>query len=191
MNASNQFPIFPLKQSAEVKRHPFLGDMEPHQRRLLEDAARQVHFKAGERVFCEGEPADGIYPIQKGRVQLEAFTRGKGLVPIQTLGGGDVMGWSWLFPPYFWHFGARALEATDALFISGAPLRNECESDHDFGYELMKRLTQIILKRLQATRTQKVENWEMKNPLERMPVTEALEGIPVPEHKETYAQQSN
>jgi CRP-like cAMP-binding protein len=167
MNASNQFPIFRLKQSAEGKGHPFLVDMGPHQRRLLEDAAKRIHFRPGEIIFCEGEPADGLYLIQEGTVQLEAFTRDKGLVPVQALGAGDVMGWSWLFPPCFRHFGARALEATDALFISGVPLRNECESDHDFGYELMKRLTQIILKRLQATRTQQVGNWEMKNPAMR------------------------
>src|SRR5690349_11686317 len=157
MNGRNQFSMFRSKRSAEGKGHPFLGDMEPHQRRLLEDAAKRVHFEPGAVIFCEGEPADGLYLIQRGTVQLEAFTTDKGSVPIQTLGPGDVMGWSWLFPPYFWHFGARALEATEALFINGAPLRNECESDHDFGYELMKRIAEIVLKRLQATRKQKVE----------------------------------
>ena len=74
--------------------------------------------------------------------------------------------------------GARALEPTEALFINGLPLRNECESDHDFGYELMKRLTEIILKRLQATRTQMVENGEMKNPFECMTVAAARGEMP-------------
>jgi CRP-like cAMP-binding protein len=174
MNATNQVPMFQCSPGPEWSRsaieddakfHPFLQDFKAHHRRLLQDAARPVHFEAGEVVFREGEPADGIYLIQTGKVQLEAFAWERGLVPIQTLSSGDVMGWSWLFPPYFWRFGARALEATNALFIHGLPLRNECESDHDFGYEVMKRLAEIILKRLQAARTHMAENGAMANPL--------------------------
>jgi CRP/FNR family cyclic AMP-dependent transcriptional regulator len=134
------------------KAHPFLDGWEPHHARLLRDAARRVHFDAAEVILSEGEPADGLYLIQTGKVQLEAHTHGSGLAPVQTIGAGEVMGWSWLFPPYFWHFGARALEATEVLFINGLPLRNECESDHDFGYELMKVISQLILPRLQVTR---------------------------------------
>jgi hypothetical protein len=65
-----------------------------------------------------------------------------------------VLGWSWLFPPYFWHFNARAVEPTDAFFLNAPPLRAECESDHELGYELIKRIAQVMLKRLQAIRWQ-------------------------------------
>ena len=65
-----------------------------------------------------------------------------------------MLGWSWLFPPYYWHFDARAVELTEAVFLHGAPLREECEADHDLGYELVKRMAEVMLKRLQATRRQ-------------------------------------
>jgi len=134
--------------------HPFLHGMSPHQLRLLRDFAMPTRFAANETIFREGDPANRFYLLQNGHIALESFVLGKGKVLIQTLHGGDVLGWSWLFPPYFWHFDARALEPTDALFIYGTPLREECDADHELGYELMKRTAEIMMRRLQATRRQ-------------------------------------
>ena len=143
-----------LTQSTEsiISMHPFLKGMSEHQLRILSDCSMQAHFNANEMIFGEGEPADRFYLIQRGTVALEAYVKDKGNTLVQKIGAGDVLGWSWLFPPYFWHFTARALEPTDALFIYAKPLREECESDHDFGYELMKRIAEVIMRRLQATR---------------------------------------
>jgi CRP/FNR family cyclic AMP-dependent transcriptional regulator len=135
-----------------LRKHPFLNEMTPHQLRLLSDCSMQTHFKVGELILQEGDPANCFYLIQQGRVALESFISEKGNTPIQTIGAGEVLGWSWLFPPYVWHFNARALEPTDAIFIYATPLREECESDHELGYELMKRMAEVMLKRLQATR---------------------------------------
>jgi CRP-like cAMP-binding protein len=135
-----------------VSTHPFLAGMSPHQLRLLSDCSRLAHFNANELIFREGDPADRFYLLHTGSVGLESHTLGKPNAVIQTIGAGDVLGWSWLFPPYFWHFDARALEPADAVFIYGTPLRGECESDHELGYELMKRFAAVMMKRLQATR---------------------------------------
>jgi CRP/FNR family transcriptional regulator, cyclic AMP receptor protein len=139
-----------------IRQHPFLKDLSPHQYRLLADSAMQIHFRPGEVIFQQGDPANRFYLIQRGKVAVEAWLRDRGTITIQTLGAGDVLGWSWLFPPYYWQFGSRALEATDAIFIYGTPLREECESDHELGYELMKRVSAVMLERLQATRRQLV-----------------------------------
>jgi CRP/FNR family cyclic AMP-dependent transcriptional regulator len=144
-------PIQPL-----VGQHPFLAGMSEHQLRVLSDCAMQSHFEANELIFREGDPADRFYLLNRGSVALESQT-GHGLAFIQTIGAGDVLGWSWLFPPYFWHFEARALEPTDAIFIYGSMLREECESDHDLGYELTKRMAEVMVRRLQATRRQLLE----------------------------------
>jgi CRP-like cAMP-binding protein len=135
-----------------ISKHPFLQGMSPHQLRLLADCAMPAHFDANEVIFREGDPANRFYFLQTGKVALESNVLGKPKALIQTIGAGDILGWSWLFPPYFWHFDARALDPTDAVFIYGTPLREECESDHELGYELMKRLAGVMLKRLQATR---------------------------------------
>ncbi len=140
-----------------VKEHPFLEEFNAHQYRILTDCAMQTHFRPGETLFREGDPADSFYLIQQGKVALEARTKDHGLALIQTLGEGEVLGWSWLFPPYFWHFSASALEDTDALHLRASILRDECEADHDLGFALIKRIASVMLQRLQATRKQMLE----------------------------------
>ena len=111
-----------------------------------------VHFEEGETILGEGELANRFYLIESGSVAIESEVMARPKALIQTLGAGEVLGWSWLFPPYFWHFDARALEPVEAVFLYGTPLREECESDHELGYELMKRLAEVMVKRLQSTR---------------------------------------
>ncbi|MDB6067979.1 MAG: cyclic nucleotide-binding protein [Pedosphaera sp.] len=137
-----------------LAKHPFLKGLSPHQIRLLGDCSMVVNFQPGEVIFSEGDPANRFYLIHKGKIALESLVKDRGITPIQTVGAGEVLGWSWLFPPYYWHFDARAVEPTEALFFYGTPLREQCEADHELGYELMKRMAEVMMKRLQATRRQ-------------------------------------
>jgi CRP/FNR family cyclic AMP-dependent transcriptional regulator len=137
-----------------VARHPFLTGLTSHQYRLLTDCAMMTNFEPGELIFREGDPANRFYLIQSGKVALESCASRDGVTLIQTVGAGEVLGWSWLFPPYYWHFDARAVEATKAIFFYGTPLRAECEADHDLGYELIRRMAEVMMQRLQATRRQ-------------------------------------
>jgi CRP/FNR family transcriptional regulator, cyclic AMP receptor protein len=139
---------------AAVTAHPFFKGMSPHHRRLLSDCAMVSHFEPGEFLINEGDVANRFYLIIQGTVALQSRSKDQRIVPIQSIGEGNVLGWSWLFPPYFWHFDAQATEPTDVLFLYATPLREECESDHDFGYEMIKRMTEVIINRLQATRRQ-------------------------------------
>lgn len=140
-----------------LRNHPFLKGLTPHQIRLLTDCAMVMHFRPGELIFREGDPANRFYLIQKGKIALESPAGESGSIFIQTVGAGEVLGWSWLFPPYYWHFDARAIEPTQAIFFYGTPLREECETDHDLGFELLKRMAEVMVKRLQATRRQLLE----------------------------------
>jgi CRP/FNR family cyclic AMP-dependent transcriptional regulator len=137
-----------------IAQHPFLAGLTADQLRTLAGNAMRVRFEAGQSIFREGDPANRFYLIERGNVQLEAHPNDSPDVPIQTISGGDVLGWSWLFPPYYWHFDARAIEPTTAIFIYGTRLREQCENDHDLGYELMKRMAAVVIHRLQVTRKQ-------------------------------------
>ena len=137
--------------------HPFLAGMKPEHLRTLNDNAMMMSYQPGEVIFREGDPANRFYLIQKGKVTLESSRRESEPVLIQSIGPGDVLGWSWLFPPYYWHFDARAVEPTEAIFFYGTRLREQCERDHDLGYELMKRMASVIIHRLQATRRHLLE----------------------------------
>jgi CRP-like cAMP-binding protein len=124
-----------------------------HLARLTKHAAERT-FEAGDVLFREGEPANQFYLIERGCVALEAHEPGDGTILVQNVGAGDVLGWSWLFPPFAWHFQARAVEPTSAIVLNGAHLLIAAEEDHEFGYELMKRVAQIVIHRLQSTRSQ-------------------------------------
>ena len=145
-----------------IGTHPFFDGLDPHQQRLLADCAMDKSFKAGELIFREGDPANRFYLILEGKVVLESYVQDRGCVEIQTIGGGDVLGWSWLLPPYYWQFDARAVEPTKAIFFYATPLREESERDHAFGYELDKRVSEVMLKRLQATRRRLLESCTCK-----------------------------
>jgi CRP-like cAMP-binding protein len=113
-----------------------------------------VRFAAGDDLFREGDVADRFYLIRHGHVALQVFIPGQGRITIETIAAGEVLGWSWLFPPYRWHFDAQALELSRAIAFDGACLRAKCDEDHDLGYMLMQRFAQVMTQRLQATRLQ-------------------------------------
>jgi CRP/FNR family cyclic AMP-dependent transcriptional regulator len=135
-----------------IVKHPFWAGLNVHYVDLLKKCVTFERFDVGQSIFQEGGNADQFYLIQKGRVTLDAFVPGRGAVTIQTVGSGDGLGWSWLFPPYQWHFSARSSDATEAIVFDAKLLRDEAEQNHDFGYELNKRVAKMLLRRLQETR---------------------------------------
>lgn len=154
MNSSIQSKSELPPLEAAIAAHRFTADMKPdHLKRLLA-VAMFKRFEPGEHIFTEGEPANRFYLICRGKVGLESTRVDETAPLIQFIGEGDVLGWSWLFPPYYWHFDARAVEQTDAIFFYGTRLREQCEEDPGFGYDLMKRVANIVIKRLQITRVQ-------------------------------------
>ena len=136
-----------------LAEHPFVKGVKPDHFKVLLDCAMERDFAAGEEIFGEGEVANRFYLIQRGKVILEASTAGT-KVPIQVISDGDVLGWSWLFEPFYWRFDARAITPTKSIFLFGTRLREHCEADHQFGCELMKRAARVLIQRLQATRKQ-------------------------------------
>ncbi len=132
--------------------HPFFSGMDRRYLALVVGCASNVRFSAGELIFREGREAEHFYLIRAGKVALEIPVLGRGSLTIQTLGAGQVLGWSWLVPPYNWRFDGRAAEMTRAIVFDGTCLREKCEEDHELGYELQKRVIAILGEHLDATR---------------------------------------
>jgi CRP-like cAMP-binding protein len=131
---------------------PFLEGLPPGALTLIAGCAGNVYFAAGENLFREGDAADTFYIVRHGSVALETFVPARGPVVIETIEAGEVIGWSWLFAPYRWHFDARALTAVRATAFDGACLRQKCDNDPALGYDLMGRFAQVLIERLQWTR---------------------------------------
>lgn len=137
-----------------LEEHPLLRGMSSEHIEFIAGCSSNLRFAAGELLVREGEDADRSYLLRTGRVALELPVTGRGVQRLQTVEAGEVIGWSWLFPPYRWHFDARALEATGVLSIDGGCLRRKLEADHHLGYEFLKRLVFSMHQKLERTRLQ-------------------------------------
>ena len=131
---------------------PFLDGLDPDKIALLAGCAGNVHFAAGQNLFREGDAADVFYIVRHGSVAVETFVPTRGPVLIETIDAGEVIGWSWLFAPYRWHFDARALTVVRATGFDGTCLRQKCEDDPELGYDLMGRFAQVLIERMQWMR---------------------------------------
>lgn len=124
---------------------------------LAAGCAKNTVFRPDEYVFHAEEPADWIYLVRHGRVALELATPGHGAIQFETVGEGEIVGVTWLLPPYRWGSDARAIELTRAIALDARCLRDKCEADHDLGYEVLKRFLPVLVQRLQATRLQMLD----------------------------------
>lgn len=145
-----------------IAEHPFFEGLESYYTGLLTGCASNVRFTAGTYIFKEGEEANTFYLIRAGKVALEILPPQSRPITVETLTEGELLGWSWLLPPYVWNFHAHALQDTRAIAIDGKCLRNKCEQNHDLGYEVLKRFSQIMARRLQATRFQLLDVYAAK-----------------------------
>lgn len=137
-----------------LAEHPLFRDLPRRYLELLSKCAHTARFEARSLIFRQGESAEHFYLIDDGQVSIEIPSPHQAALTVQTLGPGEVLGWSWLFPPYRWHFDARALRETQALMLDAMRVRAKCEEDPKLGYELMKRFSAIIHHRMQAARLQ-------------------------------------
>jgi len=134
--------------------HAFFSTMDPKHLDILVGCASNVRFEPGDFLFREGEEAHSFFFLRSGLVTVELYVPGRGAMQVETVGEGGVIGWSWLIPPYQWHFDARAVEPTRALALDGTCLRSKCDEDHDLGYAILKRFFHLVEQRLEATRVQ-------------------------------------
>ena len=141
-----------MNNSPTTFQHPFLAGMDARHLQIVLHGAKEQQFQEGDIIFREGDPANTLYLIEDGQVQLDTTSAGSGTTTIQTLGAGDVLGWSWLFPPFAWHFRAQATQPTRAICCDGGHLLVQAEENPTFGYDVMRRISQLVIHRLQATR---------------------------------------
>jgi CRP-like cAMP-binding protein len=132
--------------------HPFLAGMSERHLGILAECTMATRFEPGQVIFRAGEPANGFYLIERGKVVLEEPHRDGEPMMIDMVSDGEPLGWSWLFSPYLWQFDARAIEPCSALCLSGIMLRQHRDEDFFLSHELFKRMSEVMVRRLQAAR---------------------------------------
>ena len=137
--------------------HPFFAGLNADAMRLIAGCASNVHFAEGEFLFEEGHEANQFWVIRRGRVAMQLESPGQGAIVTDTMDEGEVVGWSWLVPPYRFFADGRAVTPVSATALDGACLRGKCEADPELGYQLLKRVTSVMYQRLQSTRIRLVD----------------------------------
>lgn len=137
-----------------LAKHPFFEELDPEYLKLLVGCASNVRFETGAYLFRQGEEANQFYLLRQGRVALEICAPQCPPIEVETVDKDDVLGWSWLVAPHYWRCDGRAVEMTRAIALDGKCLRGKCEENHDLGYELLKRVVQILEQRLTSVRMQ-------------------------------------
>ncbi len=137
--------------------HPFLAGTDGEFQSYFAECASLRRFGSHQHIFQQGGEADHFYLILHGRVSLAATVGSAGWLPIQILGEGEALGWSWLFPPYQWCFAAMTVAPTEVISLGAQYLRERAEHDPAFGSELLRRVAGTVVQRLQATRNELVQ----------------------------------
>jgi CRP-like cAMP-binding protein len=137
-----------------ISESPVFAGLTGDQLEFISGCGRNVTFEAGERLFREGDPADSFFLVRYGIVALDTYVPNRGALTVDSVGPGELAGWSWLVPPYRWHFTGRAVEAVRAVEFDGTCLRGKCDGDPVLGYDLAMRFARVLVERLQATRFQ-------------------------------------
>jgi CRP-like cAMP-binding protein len=135
-----------------IASHPFWKGAAADHLTKLAGLAQLNCYGVGDLIFQERRLADHLYLLNRGHVALEAFLPGTGVTTVAVLGPGEALGWSWLFEPFLWQYSARSVDATEVIVFNAAKLRQISEEDPSFGRELVTRMAQVLLQRLQAER---------------------------------------
>lgn len=137
-----------------LAEHPFFAGMAPDDIALVAGCARNARYAPGEYLCREGSPANEFFLVRSGLVSIEVHAAGRGTVSVQSVGDGEILGFSWLMPPHTWQFDARAQQPVRALVFDGECLRRKCDADPRLGYDLMKRVASVMIERLRAVQLQ-------------------------------------
>ena len=143
-----------LSPEEVLTQHPFFKGISDEHLEFLVSVARPLHIESNRFLFRQGSPADCFLVFHSGDMAMELHVGAKGARIIQTVSPGEVVGWSWLYPPHRWMYDGRALNAVDCLCLDGESVRTRMEQDHEFGYEILNRFGEVIVEALNLTRLQ-------------------------------------
>ena len=136
-----------------IAEHPFFAGIDYGFTNLMVSCASNVRFKAGTYILKEGIiRRTHFILVRDGWVAVEVVAPQRKPIIVSTLGVGEIVGWSWLLPPFQWKFHARAVDDVRAIALDGKCLRAKCDENHDLGYAVLMRFAQIMEQRLEATR---------------------------------------
>lgn len=149
-----------------IGEHPFFAQLSPTEIDFLAGCTKNCRFEAGEYLFREGKPADHIYLLRSGEVDLESHAAGRGPIALERLHAGEALGISAVLSPHNWSIDARAVTSVLTFAVDGPCLRNKIEVDPSFGCAVLKRLLHDTHVRLDRARLHQLDIYkaELRGP---------------------------
>lgn len=135
-----------------IKEQDFFQELSQQELDFVAGCGKNVVFQEGDVIANPSDPANEFYLLREGHVTLTLEMPPMKPFVFQTLGPNEILGLSWLIPPYLWTVSAKVIERTHAIALDGACLRKKCETDTALGYKLMKHLVEVLVKRENAAR---------------------------------------
>lgn len=135
-----------------LSEHSFFQGLSPEDLAFISGCGKNVLFEEKTVIAKPGDAADEFYLIRHGQVALILEIPPHQPFIFQTLGENEILGLSWLIPPYRWTVSAQIIQPMRAVAINGACLREKCEKDPALGFKLMKHLVQVLVAREEAAR---------------------------------------
>lgn len=140
--------------------HTIFTGLAPEHLEILTQYAQEKVFPEGELLFKQDDKAEHFFIVREGAVTVEVPSIYGPPLEVQTIGPGEVLGWSWLIPPYTWAFEANADTESTVLVFDGKPVLARCEKQPEFGYALMKQFAGLMSERLAKARIKMMESWQ-------------------------------
>jgi CRP/FNR family transcriptional regulator, cyclic AMP receptor protein len=146
---------------AALRGMRFLHDIEEQYLQALAPLAELREFRAGTVLFREGQSHPNIYLVIAGSVALDFRFSGRVL---QTVGPGELLGWTPILGGVEMTATARVLEPTQAVAIRASQLIALCEHNPRFGFEFMRQTARALSRRLNATKLQLLDVYSHNQP---------------------------
>lgn len=140
--------------SGVLSEHAFVSGLSEEYVKFLTGCTANVKFQPREFLFREGDAANVLYLVREGQAAIQVYSPGKGTTTLATIGPNEIAGWSWVVEPYVSHFDVVAISTVRAISVNAQCLRKKCQSDPEFGYQMLARMTKVMEHRLEATRLQ-------------------------------------
>lgn len=131
-----------------------LAALSEQQLNTLQPHAHDVSLDIDQVLFRADDAADQFYVIVSGLITLELEVAAGPSMIVGSVGEGDLLGLSWLFPPYVWKWTARATAPTELVAFDAAAVRDLMDADHELGYRIVMAVAAQMKSRLTGVRLQ-------------------------------------
>lgn len=149
-----------MNLSVDLGSSELFAHLTDEELEFLESVATESEYHKDQILFEEDTEASRFHIIISGKVGLELVSPRRRPIVIQTLGRGDLVGLSWVFPPHTWSWRARALDATTTLNFDADAVRARCETDRNLSEQMLRIVAREAVERLHATRAQLLDLYE-------------------------------